>query len=115
STSNRWKNVRRECGSPGRSRRPANAGWNPTSSARSADDRKPEIRGQKSGIRKLRLIRTFASHLRFLISDFRTLKREEALNLHAKLMERETAGRPIRVGLIGAGKFGTMFLAQARR
>src|SRR5260370_33054931 len=30
-------------------------------------------------------------------------------------MEREAAGRPIRVGLIGAGKFGTMFLAQARR
>src|SRR5713226_3754945 len=30
-------------------------------------------------------------------------------------MEREAAGRPIRVGLIGAGKFGTMFLAQVRR
>ena len=37
------------------------------------------------------------------------------MNLHAKLMEREAAGRPIRVGLIGAGKFGTMFLAQVRR
>lgn len=29
-------------------------------------------------------------------------------------MERESAGRPVRVGLIGAGKFGTMFLAQVR-
>ena len=30
------------------------------------------------------------------------------------LLEREAAGRPIRIGVIGAGKFGTMFLAQAR-
>ncbi len=37
------------------------------------------------------------------------------MNLHAKLMEREAAGRPIRIGLIGAGKFGTMFLTQVRR
>src|SRR5215471_7238959 len=37
------------------------------------------------------------------------------MNLHAKLLERAAAGRPVRVGLIGAGKFGTMFLAQARR
>jgi predicted homoserine dehydrogenase-like protein len=29
------------------------------------------------------------------------------------LLEREAAGRPVTVGLIGAGKFGTMFLAQA--
>jgi predicted homoserine dehydrogenase-like protein len=36
------------------------------------------------------------------------------LNLHAKLLEREAAGRPVTVGLIGAGKFGTMFLAQIR-
>jgi predicted homoserine dehydrogenase-like protein len=37
------------------------------------------------------------------------------MNLHVKLLEREAAGRPITVGLIGAGKFGTMFLAQACR
>ena len=37
------------------------------------------------------------------------------MNLHAMLLEREAAGRPVTVGLIGAGKFGTMFLAQARR
>lgn len=37
------------------------------------------------------------------------------MNLHTKLVERETAGRPIRVGLIGAGKFGSMFLTQAIR
>lgn len=31
------------------------------------------------------------------------------------LAARAAAGTPLRVGLIGAGKFGTMFLAQARR
>jgi predicted homoserine dehydrogenase-like protein len=36
------------------------------------------------------------------------------LNLSTKLHERESAGRPVRVGLIGAGKFGTMFLSQVR-
>jgi predicted homoserine dehydrogenase-like protein len=36
------------------------------------------------------------------------------VNLHALLLEREAAGRPVTVGVIGAGKFGTMFLAQAR-
>jgi predicted homoserine dehydrogenase-like protein len=37
------------------------------------------------------------------------------VNLHAKLLEREAAGRPVSIGLIGAGKFGTMFLTQVRR
>lgn len=36
------------------------------------------------------------------------------MNLHRMLLEREAAGRPVRVGLIGAGKFGTMFLSQVR-
>jgi predicted homoserine dehydrogenase-like protein len=36
------------------------------------------------------------------------------VNLFSKLLEREAAGRPVTVGVIGAGKFGTMFLAQAR-
>lgn len=36
------------------------------------------------------------------------------MNLHRKLLRRAEERRPIRVGLIGAGKFGTMFLAQAR-
>jgi predicted homoserine dehydrogenase-like protein len=36
------------------------------------------------------------------------------VNLYAKLLEREAAGRAVTVGLIGAGKFGTMFLSQAR-
>jgi len=36
------------------------------------------------------------------------------VNLYAKLLEREAAGKPVTVGLIGAGKFGTMFLTQAR-
>ena len=37
------------------------------------------------------------------------------MNLHQLLLDRASAGRPIRVGLIGAGKFGSMFLAQAAR
>jgi predicted homoserine dehydrogenase-like protein len=34
------------------------------------------------------------------------------MNLYRKLQQRVAAGRPVRVGLIGAGKFGSMFLAQ---
>src|ERR1043166_5886647 len=34
------------------------------------------------------------------------------MNLHALLRKRLAAGRPVRVGLIGAGKFGSMFLSQ---
>lgn len=37
------------------------------------------------------------------------------MNLFAKLQARAAAGKPVRVGLIGAGKFGSMFLAQAPR
>ena len=37
------------------------------------------------------------------------------MNLFSMLEERGEAGHPIRVGLIGAGKFATMFLAQSRR
>lgn len=37
------------------------------------------------------------------------------MNLSHLLNERAEQGRPIRVGLIGAGKFGTMFLSQVRR
>jgi predicted homoserine dehydrogenase-like protein len=36
------------------------------------------------------------------------------MNIHELLKEREATGRPVRVGLIGAGRFGTMYLAQAR-
>ncbi|HTW84559.1 MAG TPA: hypothetical protein VMD91_10855 [Candidatus Sulfotelmatobacter sp.] len=36
------------------------------------------------------------------------------MNLARGLAAREAAGRPIRVGLVGAGKFGTMILAQLR-
>ncbi len=36
------------------------------------------------------------------------------MNLSRMLAVRAAEGRPVRVGLIGAGKFGTMFLAQAR-
>ncbi len=37
------------------------------------------------------------------------------MNLYSKLLEREAAGRPVTVALIGAGKFGTMFLTQVAR
>lgn len=36
------------------------------------------------------------------------------MNLHRLLKQREERGEPLRVGLVGAGKFGTMYLAQAR-
>ena len=34
------------------------------------------------------------------------------MNLYAKLQQRAAAGKPVRIGLIGAGKFGSMYLAQ---
>jgi len=37
------------------------------------------------------------------------------MNLFTKLQERAAAGTPLRVGLIGAGKFGSMYLAQVPR
>jgi len=37
------------------------------------------------------------------------------MSLFAKLQQRQAEGRPIRVGLIGAGKFGSMYLAQIPR
>jgi len=37
------------------------------------------------------------------------------MNLFAKLQQRQAEGRPIRIGLIGAGKFGSMYLAQVPR
>ena len=36
------------------------------------------------------------------------------MSLHRMVLEREAAGRPVTVGLIGAGKFGTMFASQVR-
>jgi predicted homoserine dehydrogenase-like protein len=37
------------------------------------------------------------------------------MSLHVQLCKRQAEGRPIRVGLIGAGKFGSMYLAQVPR
>jgi len=37
------------------------------------------------------------------------------MNLYSKLQQRAADNHPIRVGLIGAGKFGSMYLAQAPR
>src|SRR5437870_12089128 len=36
------------------------------------------------------------------------------MNLHKLLVARAAEGRPLKVGLIGAGKFGAMYLAQAK-
>jgi predicted homoserine dehydrogenase-like protein len=40
---------------------------------------------------------------------------DAGMNLHTLLLAREAQGRPVTVGLIGAGKFGSMFLTQALR
>ncbi|MEO5772221.1 MAG: flagellar biosynthesis protein FlgA, partial [Burkholderiaceae bacterium] len=37
------------------------------------------------------------------------------MNLHAKLQQRQADNKPIRIGIIGAGKFGSMYLAQIPR
>ena len=37
------------------------------------------------------------------------------MNLYAKLAQRAAAGTPLKVGIIGAGKFGSMYLSQAPR
>ena len=37
------------------------------------------------------------------------------MSLHGQLQQRAATGKPIRVGLIGAGKFGSMYLAQVPR
>ena len=37
------------------------------------------------------------------------------MNLSSMLAARAAGGRPVRIGLIGAGKFGSMVLAQAQR
>src|SRR5436190_10602436 len=36
------------------------------------------------------------------------------MNLYRMLQQRAVEKRPLRVGLIGAGKFGSMYLAQAK-
>ena len=41
--------------------------------------------------------------------------KDVAMNLYTLLAARSEAGRPVRVGLIGAGKFGSMVLSQAQR
>jgi len=37
------------------------------------------------------------------------------MNLYAKLQQREAQGRPLRLGVIGAGKFAAMYIAQVPR
>lgn len=44
-----------------------------------------------------------------------SLERTPDVNLHRLLLKRAAEGRPVRVAVIGAGKFGSMFLHQAPR
>ncbi len=37
------------------------------------------------------------------------------MNLFSKLQQRAAEGKPLRVGMIGAGKFGSMYLSQIPR
>jgi predicted homoserine dehydrogenase-like protein len=37
------------------------------------------------------------------------------MNLFSMLGKRAEDGNPVRIGMIGAGKFGTMFLSQVRK
>ena len=37
------------------------------------------------------------------------------MSLYAKLQKLQEDGKPVRVGMVGAGKFGSMFLAQVRK
>jgi predicted homoserine dehydrogenase-like protein len=37
------------------------------------------------------------------------------MNLYSKLQQRAAAGKPLRIGVIGAGKFGAMYIAQVPR
>jgi len=37
------------------------------------------------------------------------------VNLHRLLLQRQASGKPLRLGVIGAGKFGSMYLSQARK
>src|SRR5262245_55448263 len=48
-------------------------------------------------------------------AGLRRSSRHDPMNLHRMLRQRHEAGKPLRIGVIGAGKFGTMYLAQARR
>ena len=36
------------------------------------------------------------------------------MSLHTLLCKREEEKRPIRIGMVGAGRYGAMFLAQSR-
>lgn len=42
------------------------------------------------------------------------MRYHQSMNLHTMLSKRSERGAPVRAGLVGAGKFGSMFLAQAR-
>ena len=40
--------------------------------------------------------------------------KEATMSLHTLLCKREEEKRPIGIGMVGAGRYGTMFLAQSR-
>jgi predicted homoserine dehydrogenase-like protein len=49
-----------------------------------------------------------------VVNTARSHHEERLMNLSFKLQERAAANRPVRIGQVGAGKFGTMFLSQVR-
>jgi predicted homoserine dehydrogenase-like protein len=53
--------------------------------------------------------------LRFLCSEFLFCNPIKTMSLYTQLQARAAAGNPIRIGLIGAGKFGSMYLSQIPR
>ena len=50
----------------------------------------------------------------FAVACLDSTERTVVVNLHHMLLARKAAGKPVTIGLIGAGKFGTMFLSQVR-
>src|SRR5258708_28156369 len=59
-----------------------------------------------------RAIRGAASVERRNSSGRAARRAQSSMNLYAKLQEREAQRKPLRVGMIGAGKFGAMYVAQ---
>ena len=71
-----------------------------------------DVHGKRASSKNDKLQRTFdtVTFIDTLLDLFtsHTLISDSMTSLSTKLAEREAAGNPIQVGLIGAGKFGSM-------
>lgn len=71
-----------------------------------------DVHGKRASFKNDQLQRTFDTvtfiHTLLDLSSSHTLIVDNMTSLSTKLAEREAAGKPIQVGLIGAGKFGSM-------